>query len=313
METVAAVARAAAEVAIDSSGLMILIADSGATKTDWCYGADEPSCRTIRTAGINPFHQSEEEIRAIISTELIPGMSLAPESFSAVFFYGAGCTPEKAKTVSRVLAGMFPHADVSVESDLTGAARALFGHEEGVACILGTGSNSGLYDGDRIIRNTPPLGYILGDEGSGAYLGKRFVGDCLKGVLPTPLKEALLSGLGMDVPELIDRVYRRPQANRFLATVSPIIYRYKEMPEVKAFLLDCFRQFFERNVLPYRKEFDGVTDNRFPRVSFVGSVGWFYQDELRESAQSLGIEIGRVIKEPLPDLKAFHFAAESEN
>ncbi len=296
----------AAEVVIDI--VMILIADSGATKTDWCVGADLKSVRTIRTGGINPFHQSESEISAVLSNELIPDLCVDPESVSFVYFYGAGCTPEKSVTVRNILLRVFRKAEVSVESDLTGAARALCGDKPGVACILGTGSNSGLYDGSAISCNVSPLGYILGDEGSGAYLGKRFVADCLKGILPESLRIGLLEYLEMTAPQVIDRIYRQPQANRFLASVSPYIYKCKENPAVRDFLMDCFTQFFRRNILQYPKVFG---QSPLPAVSFVGSVAWYFQEEISCSASLLGLQTGRFLKEPLPELIKYHLRALS--
>ena len=288
---------------------MILIADSGATKTGWCVGTDLESVRTIRTGGINPFHQSESEISAVLNNELIPELCVAPESVSFVYFYGAGCTLEKSIVVREILQKVFRMAEVTVESDLTGAARALCGDKPGVACILGTGSNSGLYNGSVITCNVSPLGYILGDEGSGAYLGKRFVADCLKGLLPESLRVGLLEHLEMTIPQVIDRVYRQPQANRFLASVSPYIYRCKDdVPEVKDFLIDCFAQFFRRNILQYPKIFG---QSPLPAVSFVGSVAWYFREEISYSASLLGVRTGRFLKEPLPELVNYHLRTHS--
>ena len=156
---------------------MILIADSGATKTDWCFGATLSDRQTIHTEGINPFHMNQTYMEEIIHHQLIPQLpaSFQPEC-TAIHFYGAGCLPERTGGIVHILEHRFPHASVQVSTDLLGAARALCQREPGIACILGTGSNSCLYDGTQIIDNISPLGYILGDEGSGAYLGKRFVG-----------------------------------------------------------------------------------------------------------------------------------------
>lgn len=301
MKVVAADVAVAAGDAIDI--VMRLIADSGATKTDWCVGENLHVLHMVRTGGINPFHQSEVEIKAVLDNELIPGLCIDPESVSYVCFYGAGCTPEKSVKVRRVLESVFLRATITVESDLTGAARALFGDNPGVACIMGTGSNSGLYDGNRIIHNVSPLGYILGDEGSGAYLGKRFVADCLKGVLPDELCTGLLDYLGMTGSQVIDRVYRQSQANRFLASVAPYIYGCRERPEVKTLLSDCFEQFFRRNVLQYQKT---LGESPFPLVSFVGSVAWYFQEEISRVVYSLGLHTGRFLKAPLPELMKYH-------
>ena len=199
---------------------MILIADSGATKTDWCYDTIGGAYMQVQTEGINPFHQSAEYIRHILEDQLVPRCTVPADICTGIFFYGAGCLPSVSAPVTEALQDLFPKAYIEVETDLLGAARALCQHRPGIACILGTGSNSCLYDGERITQNISPLGYILGDEGSGAYLGKHFVADCLKSQLPLKLRDALLDTLRLDPQGIIERVYRHPQANRFL-TVYP--------------------------------------------------------------------------------------------
>ena len=171
---------------------MLLLADSGATKTDWYIGNNPTDGLQFQTEGINPFHQSPSIICTILEKQLLPHLPVSPASCHRIFFYGAGCTPTKSLEVARILQIFFTNAQISVESDLLGAARSACKDHPGIACILGTGSNSCLYDGRQIVRNIPPLGYILGDEGSGAYLGKRFIGDCLKGQLPEKLRDGLL-------------------------------------------------------------------------------------------------------------------------
>ena len=152
---------------------MILIADSGSTKTDWCYGTEIRNCKIIQTEGINPIHQSAETIESIICQGLIPQLDFPLERCTAIYFNGAGCKTPKTESNIHVIQNNFTEADISVDTDLLGAARALCKDNAGIACILGTGSNSCLYDGKRIIQNISPLGYFLGDEGSGAYLGKK--------------------------------------------------------------------------------------------------------------------------------------------
>ena len=223
---------------------MILIADSGATKTDWCFGNTLHDCQVVHTEGINPFHLTEEKIKQILQESLLAQLPFPQEEVKAVFFYGAGCTPEKAGKLSGLLAEVFSYASIQVESDLLGAARALCKHQPGIACILGTGANSCLYDGQRITHNTPPLGYILGDEGSGAYLGKRFIGDCIKQQLPSGLLEGLLKEYNLTVAEILDKVYRQPQGNRFLASLTPYIYKHKHQPEVRAIPDRMLRRIF---------------------------------------------------------------------
>ena len=187
---------------------MIVIADSGSTKTDWCIGNSQTDYRIVQTPGINPFYLSTKEISRQITENLFPQLT-EKDTVTELYFYGAGCTPEKACIVADALTECFPHAHVAVESDLSGAARALCGHTKGIACILGTGSNSCEYDGEKIVSNVSPLGYILGDEGSGAVLGKRLVGDCLKKQLPPDLCELLLKEYELTPALILDKVYRQ--------------------------------------------------------------------------------------------------------
>lgn len=279
---------------------MKLIADSGATKTDWCYGSADQH-QIIQTQGINPFHQSAETISLILSEELIPQLACRT-LITHIFFYGAGCTPEKAKIVRTALQTFFPQATICVESDLLGAARSLCGREQGIACILGTGSNSCEYDGEKITSNISPLGYILGDEGSGAVLGKRLVGDCLKHQLPEHICQAFLKETKFTPAEIIDKVYSQPQANRFLASLTPFLSRHREEPEIHALLVTCFNDFFLRNVMLYNYSY-------FP-VHFTGSIAWYFQEEVKEAAEKLNIRTGKFIKCPIHGLIAYHFKTD---
>lgn len=279
---------------------MKLIADSGATKTDWCYGSADQH-QIIQTQGINPFHQSAETISLILSEELIPQLACRT-LITHIFFYGAGCTPEKAKIVRTALQTFFPQATICVESDLLGAARSLCGREQGIACILGTGSNSCEYDGEKITSNISPLGYILGDEGSGAVLGKRLVGDCLKHQLPEHICLAFLEETKFTPAEIIDKVYRQPQANRFLASLTPFLSRHREEPEIHALLVACFNDFFLRNVMLYNYSYF--------LVHFTGSIAWYFQEEVKEAAEKLNIRTGKFIKCPIHGLIAYHFKTD---
>lgn len=276
---------------------MKLIADSGATKTDWCIGKSPTDCRIIQTQGINPFHQSEEHIRMVLSEELLPQLE-KEESITHIHFYGAGCTPEKSVILKGILRTIFPEADISVESDLLGAARSLCGKEKGIACILGTGSNSCEYDGEKIVSNVSPLGYILGDEGSGAVLGKRLVGDCLKRQLPEAICQDFLKETRLSPAEIIDKVYRQPQANRFLASLTPFLSEHRETPEIHALLLSCFTDFFRRNVMQY--------EHQQKEVHFTGSIAWFFKEEVTEAAHALNIRTGKFIKSPIQGLTIYH-------
>ena len=194
--------------------------------------------------------------------------------------------------------------DIGIYSDLLGAARALCGHEEGIACVLGTGSNSCLYDGKEIIANVPPLGYILGDEGSSAVLGRRLVGDCLKNQLPESVRNEFLSEYGLTQELILERVYRQPLANRFLASLTPFLSKHRDVPEVHSLLVESFVDFFVRNVKQYRRPW-------LP-IHFVGSIANVFSAELKEAAESLGMEIGLILKSPMEGLIRYHASENSE-
>lgn len=275
---------------------MTLIADSGSTKTDWALLAPD-GVRHYHTQGINPFHQDRPTILHILQGELLPQLGGAlPDS---VFFYGAGCNAQAAPLMRECLSQCFPTARVEAESDLLGAARALCGHEPGIACILGTGSNSCLYDGHRITDNTPPLGYILGDEGSGATLGKRFLNIIYKDKTWADLRADFEQTMGLTYAEVIDRVYRQPMANRFLASLTR--YIAQRMPadaRLAKIVEQNFEDFFERNVRQYQGE--------RREVGCVGSVAYYFQQPLRAAAARCHYQIGKILERPIDGLTDFH-------
>ena len=207
-----------------------LIADSGSTKTDWCIVDESGAFSTIRVKGMNPYFQDEEEISSEIEKKLLP--AVGDNVIDTVYFYGAGCIFDKVKVVENAIKKHITAKRIFVESDLLGVARAVCGKTEGIACILGTGSNSCLYDGDKIVSNISPLGFILGDEGSGAVLGKLLVGDLLKGILPERLKSLFLEQYGLTPAYIIDKVYRQPFPNRFLAGFAPFLAEHLDEPSI---------------------------------------------------------------------------------
>lgn len=283
---------------------MILIADGGSTKTDWMLTDGNGTRQTsgtlgtlVHTQGINPFHQTAEEISDILRTELLPQVDV--EQVRSVCFYGSGVRPELEPLMSRLLGDAFLKAEaVEAHNDLLGAARALCGRKQGIASILGTGANSCLYDGERIMENTPPLGYILGDEGSGAVLGRRFLNALYKGVLSKEMKVCFQEKSGLSMADVIDRVYRKSLANRFLASLCPFIHEHLDDEAVCRLVTDCFRDFFRLNIAPY-----GRPD--LP-VSFVGSVAWHFGEQLREAARQEGFTVGDVVQSPLEGLLRYH-------
>lgn len=278
---------------------MILIADCGSTKIDWCLLNNNKVERQVFTMGMNAIMLTEEEIRQRISDELMPELGGYP--VDAVYFYGAGCiSPEVCGNVARAIQANFADAaTVEVHTDLLAAARALCGRSSGIACILGTGSNSCFYDGNAIVDNVSPLGYVLGDEGSGAVLGKILIGDVLKRQLPDDLCEKFLKQYDLDRISIIQRVYREPQANRFMASVSPFLIENIDRPEVHALVINAFRAFFRRNIANYANSAGSA-------VNFVGSVAYYYKEQLQEAALAEGYTVGTVIKSPMEGLIKFH-------
>ena len=277
---------------------MILLTDSGSTKTNWCVAEAGSQLQLLQTSGINPFFQSEEEISDRLTEELLPRLEVERKDIKAVYFYGAGCTPEKVEVVKGAIAKLMNFAVVEVNSDLLAAARSVCGQQPGIACILGTGSNSCFYDGRQIVQNVPPLGYILGDEGGGAVLGKLLVGDLLKGMISDELKEKFLQQYDLTPAQIIDRVYRQPFPNRFLASLSPFISENIHEPRIYTLVLNSFKSFIERNVKKY--------DYEIWPVHFSGSIAYYYKDILDKAASITGIRTGIVVQSPLEGLVAFH-------
>ncbi|WP_302827536.1 ATPase [Bacteroides finegoldii] len=276
---------------------MMLIADSGSTKTDWCVILDNTPIKRIGTKGLNPFFQSGEEIQQELTHSLLP--QLPEGTIDSVYFYGAGCTPEKAPTLRRAIADSLPIVgNIKAYSDMLAAARGLCGREAGITCILGTGSNSCFYDGKEIVNHISPLGFILGDEGSGAVLGKLLVGDILKNQLSPAIKEVFLKQFDLTVPEIIDRVYRQPFPNRFLASLSPFIAQHLEEPGIRQLVLGSFIAFLRRNVMQYDY-------TQYP-AHFIGSVAHCYKEILQEAAQETGIRIGKILQSPMEGLIQYH-------
>ena len=272
---------------------MILIADSGSSKTDWALQSASGALARFHTQGINPFHQDRTVIAGILRQELLP--QLDPEKVSRVCFYGSGVRPELEPVMTSLLQEVFPQAEqVEAHSDLLGAAHALCGHNYGIASILGTGANSCLYDGRRIIANTPALGYILGDEGSGGVLGKLFLHELYKGVLSEKICSEFEREYGLTMADVIQRVYREPMPNRFLASLAPFIHRHLSDDAVRQIVIRNFRDFFRYNIRPY-----GLSD--MP-VSFVGSIAFHFRDQLTEAALAENFRLGKILQSPIEGL-----------
>ncbi len=269
---------------------MTLTADSGSTKTTWLLTTDNGEKSYFYTQGINPFHMESDTMESVLRTELLPQMSSLISFPDTIEFYGAGCTTEKSPILSSILKKIFPSAtSVVVDSDMLGAAKALFADKAGIACILGTGSNSCVYNGEKIIASISPMGYILGDEGSGAVIGKTFLNTLYKcehkDFIPTFEGET-----GFSLPEIINNVYRKPLPNRFLASLCPFVHKHLSEPWIEDMVINCFQLFFSHNIKHY--------DASLP-VGFVGSVAFYFEEQLRKAAKKEGSVITKIMKEPL--------------
>ncbi|NDV47598.1 ATPase [Paludibacter sp. 221] len=275
---------------------MILVADSGSTKTDWCLVGKNGLVKKASLKGCNPFFRTKEDIRAELKEMLLPEIEGC--QIEAIYFYGAGCIAEKIEIVHSAISDIFPNAAIEVGTDLLGAAIGLKGNSAGIVAILGTGSNSCFYDGEGITDNVSPLGFILGDEGSGAALGKLFIGACLKNQLGEDIKNRFLERYGLDVPTILDRVYRQTMPNRFLAGFAPFIKENIETEGVHTLVYNAFSDYFKRNVMQY--------DYKQHPVSFTGSVAFHFQEILYQCASDLNIKIDKITQSPIQGLINYH-------
>lgn len=277
---------------------MKLIADSGSTKTSWVLMNGGEVEKKITTTGINPVVQTEEIVLTVLN-ELVCSLPITP---SEIYFYGAGCRGEAIQRMTDTMRIAFADAKcllhIEVESDLYGAARALFGNSEGIACILGTGSNSCLYDGHSIVENVPPLGYILGDEGSGASLGKMFLNALFKRDLPAELADQYLTETCQTYDDVIRRVYREPNVNRYLASTSLFIIKHLDIKPLADIVEYNIEQFFVKNVCRY-------SHSEMP-VAAVGSIADAYSDIYIKVANAHGFSVSKILKEPIDALAEYH-------
>ena len=273
-----------------------LIADSSTTRTEWSLIENGQQVAHAFTSGLNPFFMSRREISHSIRLELPP--EFFKRRWSHVYFYGAGCSgPEKNKIIESSLVAQFK-TPVTVMSDLLGAARGLLVREAGLACILGTGSNSCFYDGNDIVKNVPALGFILGDEGSGAALGRVFLGDALKGLAPKELTEAFFDKYKVTPDEVLDAVLNNPAATRNLRTYSFFLSEHLDSPYVHDLIVGEFKRFFERNVSQY--------DYKSYPVNFVGPIATAYSELLLEVANDFGATVRKILLSSMPGLVAYH-------
>ncbi len=277
---------------------MILVADSGSTKTDWRAVASNGKETKFTTVGINPFHQRGDDIESIIRNN---DVSKLDDQITKVYFYGAGCNYEdKIRIVSEAIGKVFTSAYTEVHHDLIAAARALCGRQEGISCILGTGSNSCYYDGVNIARNRPSLGYVLGDEGSGAFIGKKFIQDFLYGKTPPSVHNKFIQEYpDLSIDKILDKVYSGYLPNRFLASFTEFVHANISNPYLHGLVYECFYAFLDNHVCKYDKYKELPTH-------FVGSVAFHFQDILKRVSRDTGVKVGKIIKSPIDGLTHYH-------
>ena len=278
---------------------MILIADSGSTKTAWCLISGNQRVKDITTKGINPFYQTEEEIEAELKNTLCQEIG-GENKINSVYFYGAGCADSQinnklAKTLQQVLKS--DKAEVS--SDMLGAARGIFKRQKGIACIMGTGSNSAYYDGNEIVKSIPAGGFIIGDEGSGAVLGKTLIADYIKNQMPENILAEFKKFYNGTYLDVVNHVYKQPFPNRWLANFTKFMYEKREDDYIHNMSVNSFTLFFNRNIT----QFDSWKDME---VGFVGSIAYYFEKELKEAAQKCEITVSEIYQNPIEGLIEYH-------
>lgn len=276
---------------------MILVADSGSTKTDWILVSPGKPDTAFKTGGLNPFFLSDREMHKVIGKQ--ENLLAEAENVKEIYFFGAGCSsPDKREVVSNVLSSSFKQAYVSVDSDLLGSAYATCGNETGLCCILGTGSNITYFDGENIFEGKHGLGYILGDEGSGSYFGKKLIIDYLYGCMPEAEKALFEKTFSIKKETVIDQVYHKPGANYYLASFAIFLGEIRSGDYGKNLIREGLTEFVTTNVL-------GYSSAQKIKCHFVGSIGWHLKDELQEVCAEYNVQIGKIMKRPIHDLVKF--------
>lgn len=274
-----------------------LIADSGATKAEWVLHNNGKK-KTLFTQGISPYFLNTDQVAELLQKELTPGLENI--TVQEIHYYGTGCAnPDNVKSIKKALHRVFPEAQVGVNTDLMAAARALCGKEKGIACILGTGSNSCYYNGKNIMKNSPGIGFILGDEGSGAYLGKKVVQYYLYNTFDEDLRARFDAKFLTNGVEILDHVYKKPLPNRYLASFTMFLAENRGHYMVENIIEDGLNDFFFQHLCKYNEVW------KYP-VSFVGSVADGFKDVLQQLCNAYEFELGTILKNPMQGLVKFH-------
>lgn len=269
---------------------MILVADSGSSKTDWMAYSPE-QIFSFSTQGINPYFANAQDIVRILSKN--KEISAIANEIKEVYFFGAGClNPDKHEIVSNGLSSFFKNAFISVDHDLMGSAYATCGDKKGLACILGTGSNIAYYDGETVYTGKHGLGYILGDEGSGTYFGKKMLISFLHKIMPADLREKFSETFEVTKDIVVENVYQKPFPNSYLATFSRFMIHHRQHPFIQKTIKEGFQEFIDTNVKDYK-------NYRSLECNFVGSISYYYQDELRAVFAENNLKIGKILQKPI--------------
>ncbi|MDN3550777.1 BadF/BadG/BcrA/BcrD ATPase family protein [Mucilaginibacter aquaedulcis] len=277
---------------------MILVADSGSSKTDWLLTTPQQESISFKTTGLNPYFLTEKEIAKVIQDQ-VPEMVAYANDITEIYFFGAGCSsPDRHEIVSNAISQLFNKAFISVDSDLLGCAYATCGHEKGLCCVMGTGSNISFFDGENIHDGQHGLGFVLGDEGAGTWFGKALITDFLYGNMPADISEKFDKEYGINKEIVIKNVYQKPNANTYLATFSKFVSEIKTTPYGQALLEKGLLEFIESNIKSYPEY------HRY-KCHFVGSIAYFFAEELTELCHKQGVKTGKIIKQPINDLMAF--------
>jgi glucosamine kinase len=279
---------------------MILIADSGGSKTDWRFVQKDGAIGQAAAPGFNPYYQPVDDLKNDIRDILLPKINGFHDQVDKIFFYGAGVSSLKNQlTIKTALLEFFPDAHIEIGWDLLAAARALCGREPGIACIMGTGSNSCLYDGHNIIDNVANLGWILADEGSGANIGRKFLVDYLRKKLPTVLEKQFHDRFPLTREEFLERVYQHEKPSAFLASFAKFIFQHLKDPYCYKLIYDSFEEFYENNVMKY-------PNYKTLKIHFTGSIAFYFSDVLRQVANDKGLTVKNILEAPIAGLTLYH-------
>ncbi len=284
----------------------ILLADGGSTKVDWVLLHAGQASEVMNTAGLNPFVIGAERMSEEIRTVLVPQLDIDVDDIDKVYFYGASCsTPHNCGIVESGISSVFEDAEIYVDHDMLGAVKALCGDHPGVACILGTGSNCCVYDGESIVDELTCLGYLAGDEGSGNYIGKMVLQSYCYGTMPDEIRKDFIHQFGKSPKEMVTALYHAEKPNAFLAQFSAFLKNWMHTPFRREITEKAFRDFIENNVRTLN-----IPDDY--QIHFTGSVAYYFQDSLKSVIQDYPFELGNIIRKPIQGMIEYHVSHNKE-